>query len=855
MYSSLCRVSAAMLVFCAAGLAAAIDNPEVEPNNGKPAATLCASGGIGMDAGDTITGTTTGTVSTAGATSSDFFLVKTKARPLGIYKYRLSFTSATAGHTITLRGLSQAAGVINPASDASIQSHSTTLVSGARTVQWYGFGRQEQIYVKVTGTAATTAPYVGTLSVEAVTPTTVSGSVVDGTVTIKEDPSSTADTDFMVYDASYNPISGFMHDNTDATGLVRDYVAGTYNVVWGTFNTCNNQPSPSDDTNQTGSVTDFPNVIVNTSVTSVANHSMLIQTDAGDASVTLDRTSAFDVNFVRMNMVVNTIPLPPTCSATIDATTILNDGTGAYNVTVDIAPGRRPASVNHICTIDLGPLGDNRPQPVTMTQVSPTQYTIGGVVADGTAPGPYQITVSVQETSPSNRSSVCTVNTTLISPPTGACCTNDGCSTLTERDCIAQGGVYQGNGVACGGCTCASTEPPVNADCAAAVMLDVGSQVLGNTCAAPTQFGPTCGGVPVNAAGLWYKFRGTGNTMTLDTCSSPTSTDFNTRLSVYCGTDCNNLTCVGGNDNGACGNNQSSLTVCTQANADYLVLVHNNGAAGGDFVLSLSDLGTSCDPTVRCIPTGGCCLADGCQDVTEADCTTLGGTFLGLGTPCITRTQNPGTASTDVPVAIPDSNNGVPGVAEATITVGPGTGTINYLVVAVGITHTYVGDLIGSLSNGTNTVTLFTREGGAPNLAGTYVFTDTSTTRLGGTGLILTADVIPADNYMPATPMADLNGVPYEGTWTFRITDNAGIDIGTIDSFVFVDVTETNNCGGGCSPCAADYNVDGGVDGSDIASFFPDWEASASCADVNLDGGVDGADIEAFFVVWQNGGC
>ncbi|MEI7658806.1 MAG: hypothetical protein WCK33_12155 [Phycisphaerae bacterium] len=58
-----------------------------------------------------------------------------------------------------------------------------------------------------------------------------------------------------------------------------------------------------------------------------------------------------------------------------------------------------------------------------------------------------------------------------------------------------------------------------------------------------------------------------------------------------------------------------------------------------------------------------------------------------------------------------------------------------------------------------------------------------------------------------------------------------------------------------CPACAADYNQDGGVDGGDIAAFFPDWESSAGCADVNQDGGIDGGDIEAFFQVWQSGGC
>jgi hypothetical protein len=55
--------------------------------------------------------------------------------------------------------------------------------------------------------------------------------------------------------------------------------------------------------------------------------------------------------------------------------------------------------------------------------------------------------------------------------------------------------------------------------------------------------------------------------------------------------------------------------------------------------------------------------------------------------------------------------------------------------------------------------------------------------------------------------------------------------------------------------CAADFNQDGGVDGGDIASFFPDWESSNVCADVNQDGGIDGGDIEAFFLVWEAGGC
>ncbi len=57
------------------------------------------------------------------------------------------------------------------------------------------------------------------------------------------------------------------------------------------------------------------------------------------------------------------------------------------------------------------------------------------------------------------------------------------------------------------------------------------------------------------------------------------------------------------------------------------------------------------------------------------------------------------------------------------------------------------------------------------------------------------------------------------------------------------------------TPCPADFNQDGGVDGSDIDAFFAAWESGDSAADVNFDGGVDGSDVEAFFAVWEAGGC
>ncbi len=58
-----------------------------------------------------------------------------------------------------------------------------------------------------------------------------------------------------------------------------------------------------------------------------------------------------------------------------------------------------------------------------------------------------------------------------------------------------------------------------------------------------------------------------------------------------------------------------------------------------------------------------------------------------------------------------------------------------------------------------------------------------------------------------------------------------------------------------CPTCPADFNQDGGVDGSDVSDFYDAWSLGLPCADVNQDGGVDGSDVGYFFHFWQAGGC
>ncbi|MBS0197905.1 MAG: LamG domain-containing protein [Planctomycetes bacterium] len=58
-----------------------------------------------------------------------------------------------------------------------------------------------------------------------------------------------------------------------------------------------------------------------------------------------------------------------------------------------------------------------------------------------------------------------------------------------------------------------------------------------------------------------------------------------------------------------------------------------------------------------------------------------------------------------------------------------------------------------------------------------------------------------------------------------------------------------------CLACPADFNQDGGIDGSDVSAFFDRWEVGHCDADVNADGGVDGGDVDNFFAAWEAGGC
>jgi GH15 family glucan-1,4-alpha-glucosidase len=140
-----------------------------------------------------------------------------------------------------------------------------------------------------------------------------------------------------------------------------------------------------------------------------------------------------------------------------------------------------------------------------------------------------------------------------------------------------------------------------------------------------------------------------------------------------------------------------------------------------------------------------------------------------------------------------------------------------------------------SPSGNTHKIRLDVTNGGA-----SHTFTNTS-------GFPLNLETyLRASNAGCLTVLVNSAPVPFtfdENTGRVRVTTQI------TPSFGAVDVIEA------FSTPTADYNLDGGVDGSDVDAFFADWVQGAGAADFNLDGGVDGSDVDSFFAAWVNGGC
>ncbi len=195
-------------------------------------------------------------------------------------------------------------------------------------------------------------------------------------------------------------------------------------------------------------------------------------------------------------------------------------------------------------------------------------------------------------------------------PARGACCLFDGtCIEVTEDACAMQGGDFQGVGV-----QCAEVDCPARGACC--LFDGTCIEVTEDECAMQggdfQGVGVGCDEVDCPARGACCLFDGTCIEVTEDACAMQGG-DFQ-----GVGTRCADVDCPG---NGACCLFDGT---CIETTMDDCV------AQGGDF----QGVGTTC-ADVMCVPLGACCLEDGsCVEVSAMVCATLGGDFQGDGVPC-----------------------------------------------------------------------------------------------------------------------------------------------------------------------------------------------------------------------------
>jgi hypothetical protein len=451
---------------CAAALlcgsAWATDFPETEPNDTKGA----ANGVTPMVAGDRITGNTTGSSTiTPGAASADYFRVQTGPLPPAIYRHRLVITTdGTAGHTGTIRGLTQTAGVPNAGTDATVQTSSTT-TSPPRFVQWYGFGRGEEIYCRVTGTSSTTADYAATLESETIAAEVISGSFVGPQIEITTiSQGHSTDTELWLYDANLNAIADAGNDDAFQfaglqSRLVRDLAPGTYYLAISNFNMCNNLGSPPDDDFRSGAVLDFPDAIANSSTTANLNVTFSIVDSNGPAQVPATKSEPFQVLWFQFTVIspppFGACCLPSgACLSDISSADCTNQG-GTYRG--DGSDCARANCTGACCLADgscveTGPSacadqgGDYRGDGTTCAN---TVCTGACCFPNGTCQDLGPAPCASANGSFQGVGTDCSPNP-CPQPPLGACCVGTDCSIDDPFDCAARGGSYQGDNTNCG---------------------------------------------------------------------------------------------------------------------------------------------------------------------------------------------------------------------------------------------------------------------------------------------------------------------------------------------------------------------------------------------------------------------
>jgi len=303
---------------------------EFEPNGTKLEATpvFC------LAPGSRIQGTTTGASTLpldASPDSADMFRVQVCPLAPGIWKHRLVLTTIGADeHTISLRGL----GVSGPPSAPTIAlgTDLTLQVSiggngQPNYVQWYGFGRGEEFYVRVTGTENTLAPYELELVSVPVEATILPGTQRSGAIEITTvGQGHNTDTEIFVHDATHTAIPGFRNDDepsgaTTRSRLGRVFPAGLYYLAVARFNLTDGALPGFDDAYQLAPVLDFEGSLLSWSPSGSGNVAFAMTDALGTTAVpTVLAAEPFHVAWFRFTVIDLPPPVTSICSGDGSAT-------------------------------------------------------------------------------------------------------------------------------------------------------------------------------------------------------------------------------------------------------------------------------------------------------------------------------------------------------------------------------------------------------------------------------------------------------------------------------------------------------------------------------------------------------
>jgi subtilisin-like proprotein convertase family protein len=135
------------------------------------------------------------------------------------------------------------------------------------------------------------------------------------------------------------------------------------------------------------------------------------------------------------------------------------------------------------------------------------------------------------------------------------------------------------------------------------------------------------------------------------------------------------------------------------------------------------------------------------------------------------------TAGVGVPVTV----SGVGTLSGATFSIDGSACSTATGATTVGLDHTFVGDLVGTLTapDGT-TVSLFDRRGSGGNNFCQTVFDDAAAEPISAAA---STDAPFSQAWRPESPLSALVAHPGDGTWTFTVSDRAGADTGSVRAF------------------------------------------------------------------------